>query len=346
MSTLKAVQIGCSGHAYYAYKAMKTYGVEFAALSCGNFGIEAEGTAAALANLNRQGFTPRLYEDWREMLDNEKPDIAIVNPWFCDTAGITAAALKAGIHCFSEKPLAMDLDSLAGLEAAYAGAPAGTKLAGMFGIRYEAPFVTAKKAVEDGRIGEIRLMDSRKSYKCGVRPESYKSRRTYCGILPWVAIHAIDWMQWLSGEQYVSVHAAHSSHANLGNGDMDMTSCAMFGMTNEVIATVTADMLRPSSAATHGDDRCRLVGAEGILEITDGAVTLISDAAGGKVILPLLEARDIFADFLEQILHGTPSDLTAENAFASTRWALKARDYADRQAANGRIAAVGRLSGE
>lgn len=84
-------------------------------------------------------------------------------------------------------------------------------------------------------------MDSRKSYKLGKRPVFYSSEEHYCGIIPWVAIHAIDWMKWLSGENYVSADAAHSSRMNGGNGTMDITSAALFRMTNDVIATVTAD---------------------------------------------------------------------------------------------------------
>ena len=194
----------------------------------------------------------------------------------------------------------------------------------------EAPFA-GYVAITDGRIGTVRLMDSRKSYKCGTRPFFYKSRETYPGILPWVAIHAIDWMQWLSGESYTSVHAFHSCADNRGNGDMDITASAQFMMTGEVIAAVTADMFRPGSAATHGDDRVRVVGTEGILELMQGEVTLISDKEGGKIVLPLEPEGDIFVEFLENILHGTKTDLTAENAFEVTRWALLARDDAEKK---------------
>lgn len=324
---MKIVQIGGAGHAFYAYNAIKRHGFDFSALSCGSHGIEAEGTENTLAALKKNGFAPKLYSDWRQMLDAEKPDIAIVNPWFNDIAACAVGALERGIHVFCEKPLASSLDELGKLE--YAVGHSDAKLGAMLETRYEPAFRAAKKAIAEGRIGEIRLMDSRKSYKLGVRPGFYSSRETYCGILPWVAIHAIDWMKWLSGESYTAVTAAHSSRANFGNGDMDITSAALFTMTNEVIASVTADMLRPSKAATHGDDRVRVVGTKGILEITDGAVTLLSDEVGGTITLDNEPPSDIFEDFLG-IINGEPSELTAGSAIESTRWALMARNYADR----------------
>ncbi|MCI8387849.1 MAG: Gfo/Idh/MocA family oxidoreductase [Clostridiales bacterium] len=324
---MKIVQIGGAGHAFYAYNAIKSHAFDFAALSCGSHGIEAEGTNATLADLQRRGFSPKLYSDWREMIDSEKPDIVIVNPWFNDIADCAIYALDRNINVFCEKPLAHDLEKLTELEAAIANSRG--KLAGMLETRYEPTFTAAKKLIGEGMIGEIRLMDSRKSYKLGKRPDFYKSRDTYCGIIPWVAIHAIDWMMWLSGKRYTSVTAAHSSRANFGNGTMDITSAALYTMTDNVIATVTADMLRPSKATTHGDDRVRVVGTEGILEITDGALTLLSDNSGGKVVVPNEPARDIFEDFLN-VIDGGESDLTAESAIEATRWALKARDYADK----------------
>ncbi|MBQ8510091.1 MAG: Gfo/Idh/MocA family oxidoreductase [Clostridia bacterium] len=325
---MKAVQIGTAGHAFYAYKAIKNYGLDFAALSCGSAGIAAEGTEAALEVVKKRGFAPKLYDNYITMLDEERPDIAIVNPQFTENADVAIAALERGIHVFCEKPLAPDLASLDRLDAACKASKA--RLAAMFGIRYEAPFVTAKRLVDAGEIGEIRLMDSRKSYKLGKRPAFYSSRKTYCGILPWVAIHGIDWMRWFSGEHYTKVYAAHSSRENGGNGDMDITSFATYEMTNGVLATITADMFRPASAPSHGDDRVRLVGTKGILEITDGALTLLSDAAGGKVNVPLDPPKDIFADFLEELLHGVPCDCGAEASIESTRWALLARDFAER----------------
>lgn len=325
---MKIVQIGGAGHASLAYNSIKRRGLDISALAPGNAGETAEGTASTLSSLKRLGFSPKRYSDWREMLESEKPDIVIVNPWFNNIAECSIYALERNINVFSEKPLASSLEELNRLIKALERSKA--ELAGMFNTRGEPSFLTAKKAVEDGLIGEIRMMDSRKSYKLGVRPAFYSSEKTYCGILPWVAIHAIDWMKWLSGEEYVSVSAAHSSRANGGNGDMDITSAALFKMTNDVIATVTADMFRPSSAKTHGDDRVRLVGTAGIIEITDGEVSLLSDGSGGRTVLQNLPPRDIFDEFLESLSDseaGAYSQLTSDE-IESTRWALLARDSA------------------
>ena len=90
---MKAVQIGAAGHAMYAYNAIKSRGIEFSAISCGSHGNEAENISGALAGLEKRGFSPKLYDDWRDMLERERPDIVIINPWFCDNADCAVYAL-------------------------------------------------------------------------------------------------------------------------------------------------------------------------------------------------------------------------------------------------------------
>lgn len=320
---MKIVQIGNAGHASYAYPGIKAHNIDFAGLSAGSAGIESEGTAAYLESLKRRGFSPKLYSDWKEMLEIEKPDIAIVDPWFNDHGKIALYALENRINVFCDKPVATDFETLEKIEKC-----SKARLAAMFETRVNPTFKAAKKAIDEGKIGKVRMMDSRKSYKLGKRPAFYSSRETYCGIIPWVAIHAIDWMKWLSGEHYTEVVGAALSRLDNGqNGDMDITSSAQFMMTNDVIATVTADMYRPMSAPTHGDDRVRVVGTKGIVEVTAGKATLISDEAGGVIELPNEPEGDIFEDFLAH-LSGESNHLTKESCIESTYWALKADERA------------------
>lgn len=315
---MKLVQIGNAGHASYAYGGIIRHGIDFSAIAPGSAGIEREGIEATKNALISRGFTPKLYADWREMLELEKPDIAVVDSWYNDHGRIVEFALERGINVFCDKPVATDLETLERIEKCDKAI-----LGVMFDARTNPAFKAAKKAIEQGKIGKPRMMDSRKSYKLGVRPAFYSSRENYCGIIPWVAIHAIDWMKWLSGESYTElVGASISRLENGGNGNMDITCAAQFMMTNEVIATLTADMYRPASASTHGDDRVRVVGTEGIVEIIGGKATLITNETPEE-LLPIEPAGDIFEDFLE-LLDNKVNHLTKASCIKSTYWAIKA----------------------
>lgn len=320
---MKIVQIGHAGHCGYAYSGIKAHNLDFCGISAGNFGISKEGTAAFHKNLESRGFSPKLYENWKEMLAIECPDIVIVDSWYTDHGDIALYALEHGINVFCDKPIATDFDTLEKISKCDKA-----KIAAMFDARENSAFKAAKKAIDDGKIGKVRMMDSRKSYRLGSRPKFYSSRETYCGIIPWVAIHAIDWMRWLSGESYSNLCGAMVSRLDNGeNGDMDITSSAHFLMTNDIIATVTADMYRPMCSPTHGDDRVRVVGTKGIVEITDGKAVLISDVTGNTCTLENEPTGDIFEDFLDQ-LAGKTNHLTKESCIDSTYWALVADEFA------------------
>jgi predicted dehydrogenase len=80
-------------------------------------------------------------------------------------------------------------------------------------------------------------------------------------------------------------------------------------------------------AKTHGDDRLRVVGTEGIVEVTDRKAIIID--ADGERELPLGEPENIFSNFVSHIANGTEPIVNAEQTFAVTRASLLARDSAD-----------------
>lgn len=309
----KAVIIGNSGHYGYSLNEMKKRGIEISAIC----GIADENINQLKKHLMDLGHDPEVFNDYNDMLETVKPDIAVINTLFHKNTECAISALKHNVNVFLEKPAALTFDKLNELKAVY-NERSHLKLAGMFGIRYESNLQTIKQHLLE--IGNIRMITSQKSYKMGIRPEFYKNRSTYGGIIPWVAIHAIDWITWLTGEKYVSVNALHSDKFNNNNGDMEVTSAAIYEMTHNVIATFNADMLRPASAPTHGDDRVRIVGTDGILESINGRVTL-----NGSEI-PLVPAKDIFDLFLDG-----SAELNAQDLFNSTYAALLTRESADRK---------------
>ena len=315
MKMNKAVIIGNSGHYGYALEAIKKHGIEIAAISC--MPDENNGSERLKKHLTDLGHNPEVFIDYIEMLETVKPDIALINTLFHFNADCAIESLKRDVNVFLEKPAALTFGKLNELKAVYKETM-HLKIAGMFGIRYEANLQTIKNRLSE--IGKIRMITSQKSYKMGNRPEFYRHRETYGGIIPWVAIHSIDWMTWLTGEKYLSVNALHSNEFNKGHGDMEITSAALYEMTNGIVAAFNADMMRPDSAPSHGDDRVRVMGTDGVLESINGRVTL-----NGSEI-PLAPAIDIFEEFLSG-----SKELNADDLFNSTYAALLTRESADKK---------------
>ena len=73
----------------------------------------------------------RLFDDYISMLDEVKPDIAVIN-CFWTSCQVTMQVLKREIHAFVEKPVATTFEELEELKDSYSRS--GAHLAAMFGI--------------------------------------------------------------------------------------------------------------------------------------------------------------------------------------------------------------------
>lgn len=324
---MKVCIIGASGHASFVFRAMdKDPSIEVVGLAPGSAG---EDMSKFNKMAKKQGQTPKNYDDYRLMLDELKPDVVAVNCHFGDHAKVNLEVLKRKIHLFSEKPLATTLEDLALLQQEHERA--GVELAAMLGLRYDPAFYTAWHKVQDGAIGDVRLLTAQKSYRLGSRPDFFKERDSFGGTIPWVGSHAIDWVYWFAGEEFLSVMAHHSAKDNHGLGSMEMTGLCHFSFTNEVYGSVNVDYLRPANAPTHGDDRVRVAGTTGVIEVTGGKAFLINDQAPGIQELELQESPGIFVDFAKQIRGEGQCLVSAADSFIVSEACLRARDAADRQ---------------
>lgn len=325
MSRIRICIIGSTGHVNYVIDGITgDSGVDVVGVAPGS---EGEIVVQVYERIRSMGYLPSVFSDYREMLDALKPDVAVVACFFGDHAKVAYEAIKRGIHVFVEKPIATTFEDLAILKAAYDDA--NVHLAAMFGIRYDPWFFTAWRAVRDGRIGKVRLMNAQKAYRLGVRGENYRKRELYGGTIPWVGSHAIDWLYWFSGEQFQSVYASQSTQYNQDHGDLEVTGLCHFAFTNEVFGSVSVDYLRPKGAPRHDDDRIRVVGTEGVIEVRDQKVLMITNDTNGEEELPLLPKGQIFVDFLKQVRGEGVCLVSADDSFIVTEACLRARTSAD-----------------
>lgn len=324
---IKAVIIGSYGHYEYALEGKIPVG--FCGISAG---VSGEPTEELHKRLTALGHLPRVYENPIEMLDSEKPDVVIINSRMDKNAFYSEEALKRGVSVFCEKPVATTLRDLDRLEKTFYDAKrekANIVLAGMFGITSSPCFETARREIASGKIGEVRLALAQKSYKLGTREPFYSSREQLGGMIPWVAIHGIDWLTSVCGLEFSEVFARHSRKHNSGNGDLEMTAVCQYSCKGGAIASVSADYFRPSAASSHGDDRLRVVGTNGIIEVSHGKTYMIDSE--GERELPLFEVSPgLFDSFLSELSGKGTCISGAENAFYVTRAALLARESADK----------------
>jgi predicted dehydrogenase len=105
----------------------------------------------------------------------------------------------------------------------------------------------------------------------------------------------------------------------------------LFELSNGGTAVLNLDFLRPESAPTHGDDRLRVIGSEGVLEIREGGKRVELINVSGTRDIPLPETRPFFVDFVAELRGEGKHILSPEEPFEMTRVALLARESADRK---------------
>jgi predicted dehydrogenase len=145
--------IGCKGMGWADMRsALKTEGVECVALADVDQSVlDERAKEPALA-----GRAPRLYRDYRKLLEDKDVDAVIVGTpdhWHCL---ILTDALAAGKHVYCEKPLA---NSIAEARAMVAAARRSSRLVQVGQWQRSAPqYQEALQTVRSGVLGNIRLV--------------------------------------------------------------------------------------------------------------------------------------------------------------------------------------------
>lgn len=325
MKTYKICFIGASGHWGYLTQGMTSLkNTEFTAFAPS---FENENLTA-LHDLEIHEKKGKLYQNYQDMLNSERPDIVSITPRYDLIAPIALNAIKRGIHVIAEKPLAFSLETLDEIKDAVQ--KAGVRLNMMMGIRYEPAFYTAKKQVEAGRIGKPLLIWAQKSYRWGIRPEWYKKREMYGSTINWVGIHALDWARWISGLEFCEITASHANLAHPDFAECQDIATVQAKLSNGALAVFNFDYLRPTQAKTHGDDRLRIAGSKGVLEVIGRENRLyIIDDTGEHEKEPLLTPPDFLADFINELEGKGSALISMEDAFKLTEIVIKTTRAAD-----------------
>jgi len=287
-------------------------------------------SAALVAEVRSKHSTARPYNDWRELLDREKLDMAGVCGTNGERAEILIACAQRKLHIVAEKPLAITMADLDRVKRAVA--ENGVRLTMLIEMRFEAQYRALKQIVDSGAIGEVAQMAAQKSYKLGERPEWMLHRSTFGGTIPYIAIHMVDLMRWTSGRELVETVSVEGRVGFPRLGEMENTTATIFRLDNGGTAALHLDYLRPDTAPTWGDDRLRLAGTRGVVEYqASTGVTLVTDKHPPRTITELPPSGSLFIDFVSSIYNGSPLVLELKDIYRVNEIVLAARDAGDRR---------------
>ncbi len=273
----------------------------------------------------------RAYSGWRELLDREKLDMVGTCGANGERAEILIACAQRKLHIIAEKPLAITSADLERVKRSIA--ENGVRLTMLIPMRFEAQYRALKQIVDSGAIGEVAQIAAQKSYyKLDDRPEWMCHRSSFGGTIPYIAIHMVDLMRWISGRELIETISVQGRVGFPAMREMENTTATIFRLDNGGTAALHMDYLRPNTAPTWGDDRLRLAGTRGVAEYQAATgVTLITDEHPSRLISELPPKGSLFLDFLNSVYNHKPAALDIRDIYRVNEIVLAARDAGDQR---------------
>lgn len=206
-----------------------------------------------------------VYSDYREMLAKADIDAVAIITTSGEHCWQIEAALDAGKHVFSDKPLGVNVEECKIAEKSVERHPDLVFFLG-FMRRFDPSYAYAKKKIEEGAIGTPYMVKA-----TGIDPEAMvegaiKFAATSGGIFIDMAIHDIDLMRWFLGSDPVEVYATGSTfkHPEFKAAGDDETGVAMYKCENGAVGFVHVGRTAP-----HGYHvETEIVGTEGSIRVS------------------------------------------------------------------------------
>ena len=267
------------------------------------------------------------YKDYRELLKTEKLDAVCICDQNWRRAESVIACLEKGLPTAAEKPMALSIADMRKVREV--AQKTKTPLTMLLPMRFAPEYLAMKRIVDRGEIGEAVQLSGQKSYQLGERPDWMMSRERFGGTIPYIACHTVDLLRFVSGRDMVATAAFHANVGFPHVKQMENTAAICYQLDNGGTADVRLDYLRPEAGSSHGDDRLRIAGTDGVVEYLGGKVTLMTDAKPLHEVTDRPEAPPLFADFLNHVFNKTTPMLTQDELFRVTEIVLRSREAAD-----------------
>jgi len=265
---------------------------------------------------------PRHYADPLALIDDPAVDaIVIVSPTHTHRELVIAAASRKKAT-FCEKPPALSLEEVAEMQEAVSSS--GMFLQMGFMRRFDAGYASAKRQIEEGRIGTPLVFKS--TSRDPFRPSlEYANPKSSGGMLLDMGIHDFDLARWFMGEvRTVSTIGATIAYPELATvGDIDNAVASL------TFASGKLGVVDLSRSGIYGYDiSTEILGLEGTLKIgylRETPVMLMTKSSVAHDTVPYFmeRFRDAYTtqlqNFAQNVQQDRPAPITIEDGMEALR---------------------------
>ena len=207
-----------------------------------------------------------IYTDYREMLEKAKIDaVSITLPDFLHKDA-TLYAIDLGKHVLVEKPMATSLEDAR--EMVSAAKKRGVKAMVNFSNRWSPPFIHAKRAIDNGELGEIEYVYSRLSDTIYV-PTKMITWSSKTNVMWFLGSHIIDLTRWLlRGSKALEVYGVKRELKLKGLGiDTPDYISALIKWEGDCTSFIECCWILPETQPVIYDLKFEIIGSEGAMYI-------------------------------------------------------------------------------
>ena len=218
-----------------------------------------------------------VYKDHHKILEDPRIDAVLICASTDQHASLSLEAIAAGKHIFCEKPIDQSIAKIEEVKAALAASPKKLVYQVGFNRRYDHNYRAMRKAVEDGKIGEVQFVRV-SSRDPEPPPAQYVAGSG--GMFMDMMIHDLDMVRYLSGLEIVEVYAQGACLVDpaIGEaGDVDTVTITL-KLSNGALATIDG-----SRKAVYGyDQRGEVFGSKGcVINANDSDSNIVLSTVEG-----------------------------------------------------------------
>ncbi|MGH8921756.1 MAG: Gfo/Idh/MocA family protein, partial [Actinomycetes bacterium] len=253
------IGVGNIGAYHASYLAGGVAGAVLAAVSDADRGRAEEVAASAGGGPLGGTGTARVHADGASLIGDPTVDAVVVASPNDTHAELVLECLALGKPVLCEKPLGSTVKSC--LQVAESEAAGGRHLVQVgFMRRYDRAHRRLKAAVASGRIGDPLIVH------CAHRNRASGPGATSAGSLMGSAIHEIDTMRWILGQELVGATVVRARRSPLVTGALCDPQLVLLETGEGVVVDVEVFV----NCGYGYDVRCEVVGSEGTATLTSG----------------------------------------------------------------------------
>jgi predicted dehydrogenase len=296
---------------------------------------EDETTRAELA---KSGAVDITHDSIDALLSSCACDVVAIGDAYGRRGDIAVRALESGRHVILDKPICTSLAELDRMEAL--AREKKLAIGCQLDMRSDPARMTMRKRILDGEIGEVLTVafSGQHPLMLGTRPGWYFEEGMHGGTINDIAIHAMDWIPWMTGRRIVEVVAARTWNGKTPEFP-HFQDCAqmMLALDNGggVLGDVSYLMPNGCGYAVRQYWRITVHGSGGMMETQGGdpGVFLATHADTEPRFVPAEDdgSNGYFRDFMNEV-RGRPQDagLTTGEVVRAARLALTVQAAAEK----------------